>query len=293
MYEGLLPGGIIAAVALAMLYKAFDTLKKARTIEDVPTSKIRSAHQGYVELTGITRAHGDITLKAPLTGTGCIWYEYKIERYQGGKSSHWITVEKNASDRFFVLFDGSAECVVDPRRSEVLTSHKKQWNGYLRHPGKLQETSLLGRLRRQRYRYTERRIHSDQPLYAIGRFHTLHASSKQKQEADYASKLLNSWKQDYEKLLARFDEDDNGQVDLQEWQRARHEAASQARQHVAENYDDSDLHTMSKPANGQAYILSTSDPEEIATRYRRSTMTLLAASLVLGGFALLFVLNKI
>ena len=52
------PGGfwsllsVLSALALLALYFAFRNLHRARLIEDTPTSRIRSAHQGYVELIG-------------------------------------------------------------------------------------------------------------------------------------------------------------------------------------------------------------------------------------------------
>ena len=88
MVEWLFLAFFISA-SLLLLYQAFDNLKKARIIEDVPTSKIRSAHQGYVELTGVSRSQDHNLLSAPLTGTRCLWFDYRIERYKGGKNSRW------------------------------------------------------------------------------------------------------------------------------------------------------------------------------------------------------------
>jgi hypothetical protein len=279
--------------SLALIYASFKSLKKARIIEDVPTSKIRSAHQGYVELIGIARQQEGQLVSATLTNSACLWYDYKIERYQGGKNSHWTTVEESSSEEFFELSDGTGECLIDPRRSDVLTSVKKRWSGYQRHPAHMQETSLLGRLRRQRYRYTERRIHADQPVYAIGWFQTIHASSADQQQKDYVARLITTWKQDYEKMLERFDSNRDGHIDQREWQRARQQATREAQQHVTANYDNTDIHIMSKPASGQAYILSTSDPAELTSHYRRQSMGMLLAGLFSSGISIWFALNRL
>ena len=281
------------AAAATLLYGTFNNLKKARTIEDVPTSKIRSAHQGYVELIGVARQTGQQLVMAPLTNTTCLWYDYQIERYQGGKNSRWTVIEKGSSEDFFELYDGTGECLIDPRRSDVLTSTKKRWSGYQRHPAQVPETSLLGRLRRQRYRYTERRIHTDQPVYAIGWFQTMHASSAAQQQQDYVASLISSWKQDYDNMLERFDQNGDGNIDQREWQRARRLAAHQAKQHVAANYDASDVHIVSKPATGQAYILSTTDPSELSSRYRRKSIGMLIAALASSGVGIWFALNRL
>jgi hypothetical protein len=284
--------GAFSAVAVALLFGAFANLKKARVIEDVPTSKIRSAHQGYVELLGVARAHEGATAAAALTGEQCLWFDYKIERYQGGKNSDWTVVEKGSSDTLFALHDGTGECLVDPRGSDVIGAIRKRWTGYLRHPARTQETSLVGRLRRQRYRYTERRILAGQPLYAIGWFHTMHADNAQTQADNYKARLIAEWKQDYDALLARFDLNNDGNIDQAEWERARREAARQADSYVAEHYDANDISIIGKPENGQAYILSTSDPQDMTRRFRRNTAGMLAGGLMIAAFAAWFAFNR-
>ena len=76
-------------------FNAIQNLRRYQAIADTPTSKIRSASQGYVELSGtIEKADSpDIQpLSGPLTGLPCVWYRYSIERYRrSGKSSHWQT----------------------------------------------------------------------------------------------------------------------------------------------------------------------------------------------------------
>lgn len=282
MIEYLAPAAFAVASVL-LLYGAFSKLRKARVIEDVPTSKIRSAHQGFVELTGITQAQDSGPITAPLTNTPCLWYDYKIERYQGGKNRNWTTIESGASEDFFTLYDATASCLVDPRRGEFVGINKKRWTGYNRHPAKLEETSLLGRLRRQRYRYTERRILSDQPLYAIGWFHTLHPQSMAEQEDQHKAKLIAEWKQNYDQLLERFDTNRDGTIDLAEWEKARLEAARQARLHVTKNYDNSDVHILCKPADGQVFLLSTKDPGDMSKTYRRNAFAMFAGGVLTAG----------
>ena len=71
--------GLSVGVAAAGFWYAFRNLLRARTIEDTPTAKIRSAQQGYVELTGQTKSmNGDAT-KAPLTGIGCCCTPYRVD----------------------------------------------------------------------------------------------------------------------------------------------------------------------------------------------------------------------
>src|SRR5690606_9806630 len=76
-----LPLVLLAAASAAALFFMVRNLRTARTIEDTPTSKIRSAAQGYVELSGTASSTGE-TIAAPLSGTPCLWYRYTIERYE-------------------------------------------------------------------------------------------------------------------------------------------------------------------------------------------------------------------
>ncbi len=201
----------------------FSQLKKARIIEDTPTSKIRSAHQGYVELMGIVQnISAESPLLSPLSGAPCLWFSYKIERYESnGKRSNWRTIEKRSSERPFILDDSTAQCFVMPDRAEVSTFRKSTWYGNDRYPtGGKQNASLFGR----RYRYTEQLLCADDLLYAIGLFQTRHPPSGLEQSRQRMAAILSEWKQDYDKLVARFDRNGDGEIDLEEWDLAQQEA---------------------------------------------------------------------
>ena len=55
-------------------------LHVARMIEDTPTSRIRSAAQGYVELGGRCRALDGTQNLAPLTQRPCVWWRCRIQQ---------------------------------------------------------------------------------------------------------------------------------------------------------------------------------------------------------------------
>ncbi len=55
----------------------------ARIIEDIPTSRIASAPQGYVELLGQACELADMSLVTGLSGTPCLWYRWQIARRGG------------------------------------------------------------------------------------------------------------------------------------------------------------------------------------------------------------------
>ena len=59
---------------------ALRSLRIARLIEDTPTSRIRSAAQGYVELSGRGLPLQGTANLAPLTQRPCVWWRYRISR---------------------------------------------------------------------------------------------------------------------------------------------------------------------------------------------------------------------
>lgn len=62
---------VAAGISLFSLRKGHRQFKRARLIEDMPTSKIRSASQGYTELIGVAENRG-VTLSSPLSGSPCV-----------------------------------------------------------------------------------------------------------------------------------------------------------------------------------------------------------------------------
>ena len=68
---------ILTVVAFVVTFLFF---YRARIIEDTPTSKIRSAARGYVELEGRARAFNNKPIQARLSHMPCLWYKYKIEK---------------------------------------------------------------------------------------------------------------------------------------------------------------------------------------------------------------------
>lgn len=69
------------------------------------------------------------------------------------------------------------------------------------------------------YRYTEMRIHPNEPLYAIGLFETVGGAGSEYNTGSDVGHLLREWKKNSEQLLARFDENKDGQIDMEEWQK--------------------------------------------------------------------------
>lgn len=165
--------------ALICLYYSLQFLKAARNIEDTPTSKIRSAAQGYVELSGISKKINNQPIYAKLTQKPCAWYYYKVENLtayytDGEKKSIWNITDQGVCSDPFLLDDSTGECAILPAGAEVIPSTKIIWRGYSRIPTP-PPTSLLGWLlwgSWGTYRYTETRIELGAPTYVSGMFYT-------------------------------------------------------------------------------------------------------------------------
>ncbi|PVV25981.1 MAG: hypothetical protein B6D79_07685, partial [gamma proteobacterium symbiont of Ctena orbiculata] len=110
---------LLTVLTLIALYFTFRNLHRARLIEDTPTSLIRSAPQGYVELVGEAAMMAGEPVLAPLSGMPCCWWRYKIEK-KGDKG--WRGVRSGKSDSLFLLKDATGECILDPEGANISPS---------------------------------------------------------------------------------------------------------------------------------------------------------------------------
>lgn len=276
---------IVGAISLALLYGSFTAWRKARTIEDVPTSKIRSAAQGYVELEGIARADPGVPLEAPLTGLPCLWYEYRIEEYERrGKNSSWRTLERRRSHHAIIIEDNTGRCFVHPDRATINTQHKQVWRGSHRRPA---QHRAIKQWSMGRYRYTEMRLHDGDPVYALGNFETLRPPTADELTNKAALELLAEWKKDYDQLVKRFDRDGDGDIDPDEWEHVRAAARREAYAKVSDKYDATPVHVMVyPPSKSQPFIISNRDPKRLTRTYRWQAGGMLLAAAAAAGFVL-------
>lgn len=257
-----------------------------RHMQDTPTSKIRSAAQGYVELAGVLQTT-EKTLFAPLTEEPCLWWRYEIERYtRGKKSDRWVRVEDGCSDARLRLDDGTGECLIDPRGAEVFPATRRVWEGVSRHPlgNKMAEGVLDGLLSGQlasRYRYTEERLHVGETLYAIGDFTTESPDSRAFNGKEARDEVVREWREDFAGLLRRFDANGNGWLEDEEWDRVNEAASVEAERRHRKAGMRPDWHRLYKPGEKRPFVLS-SNGKASAIRDVRA-QALVSAGLCLGG----------
>jgi len=242
---------------------------QARHLLDTPTSKIRSAAQGYAEFYGVLQATEQSQILAPLTHTPCLWWRFKIEEYRSnGKNRSWRVLESGSSDTWLELQDSTGSCLIDPRGAEVRPATRQVWQGNQRHPlGPARSGWMALFSSGKRYRYTEERLHIGQPLYAIGEFRS-HGGGRQAFDlAATKGAVIREWKSDYSGLLQRFDSDRNGQLDEQEWGRVRLAARLEAEDRHRQQSLQPVQHHLGKPAERQPFILSCAGEDELVRSF--------------------------
>ncbi len=236
-------------IALFSLLAWRSSLNRLRAIRDTPTSRIDSAAQGYVELIGRGMPFGDVLLRSHLKQLPCLWYRYKIEErtYTGKNRENWRTVESGESPDSFMLRDATGECIVDPEQAEISTIYLDRWN----------EGDL---------RYTEWKLLKNDRLYILGEFRTRSGAVEFDPNAELNARLAE-WKKDMPDLRKRFDLNNDGELNMDEWMLARKAVQREIAKKKREAEAQPDLHLISRPRDGKLYLISNLTPEDLSRRY--------------------------
>ena len=284
-------GSLITAAALVCLYVMLSRLRRARWLEDTPTSKVRSAAQGLVELQGRLDAGGHSLLVSPLGGVDCLWYRFRVEEYRrSGKNDNWQTVEQGCSERPFLLCDDTGSCWVMPKGAEVHPRHRRRWEGSQRWPaGQSVKTGLLASLIGKRYRYTEEWFAEGEMLYALGWFESRGGGRDEFDRQAAARQVISRWKADYDDLLARFDRNADGQLDMTEWDRVRQAADVESERLARVEGQRPLVHALGKPKRrGLPFILSDHHEQDLSRRLRRRSLWSLIGLVITAPLACWF-----
>ena len=236
----------LGLMALVSLFAWYSALRRLRVISDTPTSRIASAAQGYVELVGRGRS-GAIPLISKLRTLPCLWYRWKVE--ERNAKNQWCTLDKGESTDYFVLHDDSSECVVDPAHAAIITKHCDEWT-------------------QGGYRYTEWKLIDDDYLYVLGEFKTVGGSSATLTQDELVKQVLSEWKMDNADLLKRFDLNNNGVLDMQEWMLARSAAKREAEKRLDQARAEPDRNFLLKPPDGRLFLISNLDQNKLVLRYK-------------------------
>ena len=276
----------IAAITISF-YFFVRAWKYWRLIQDTPTSRLRSAHQGFVEIEGKGKFSQDRAIYAPLSNHRCLWYQSVIECKSSFKSRNaWRVVYQNTSESPFLLDDGTGTCLVDPYGAEVVSNEKLVWYGDTEWPVRtgIMDSAPFAMSLKSGYRYTERLILPGQRLYVLGQLST-HSPATHHSSRDIMRDLLDSWKLDSKQLLLRFDSNHDGEIDLIEWEAARQAARSEAEVlHQTLQFDPATNHVFRPEDKRQPYIISVQPQMTIIGSFRHHAVATLLCCLGSIGY---------
>jgi len=261
---------VTCLTAIALWY-TFANLKKARVIEDTPTSKLRSAAQGFVEISGRGEEIDDTYVISPLTGTRCLWYRFKVERYNTtGKKKSWDKIESGVSDDFFRINDNTGLCIIDPSGADVSVFRCETWRGSTPRPTtRHKKTNPL--LEFSEYRYTEERLHISDSVYVLGNLQTLGGGHDLQCEKAMMRDIVREWKKDWNALLEKFDTNKDGELSLEEWKRVQMAANFEAEKRRTEESLSPEIHILVKPpTRDYPFIISSKSQRELSASYKYS-----------------------
>ncbi len=111
-------GAIGAFIGVSLFLRGFRALQQRRLILNTPSSKVRSAAMGLVEVNGL--ACGPYTLTAPITGLTCYYYRTAVWQWKksGNESSWQLAAEENLHVPFY-LDDNTGRVLVNPDGAEM------------------------------------------------------------------------------------------------------------------------------------------------------------------------------
>ena len=250
---------LIAAISLAAWIAVY---RRLRLVEDTPTSNIASAAQGYVELSGRCQSTPGAPTFAPYSHLPCVWCRYLMEAHS---DKGWTPGEQGETDASFLLADASGSCLIDPAGAEIISNNKETW--------------IDGD-----YRYTEWKFLPHNVVYVLGDFRTAsHQPSAADRESD-VSALLAEWKRDHAALLARFDRNGDGNLDLDEWEQARLAARAEVEKNYREMQAAPELSIVRAPRDGRQFLISNLSQRQLQGMYRlRIGLHLAAFIAAMGG----------
>jgi hypothetical protein len=108
---------IAMAGGLYFFFAGFQLLARKRLLLSTPTSKIRSAALGLVEVTGA--AVGPYTLSAPITGKPCFLYRTTAWQPRDDKKQEWERVADETLHLPFFIDDSTGQLLIEPLGADL------------------------------------------------------------------------------------------------------------------------------------------------------------------------------
>jgi len=281
-------GGIfLFLLSAGFFYWSFKALKLKRWMDNMPTSRARSVALGMVEIKGFCERM--YNLVTPMTQLPCVYFRLKKYKLMGpsGRQTWKLTDEKESGDIPFILRDETGRVVIDPRGSSIRSSGSNQFNeGSLPFPG---ASTAIAR----DTRYEEELIPEGAKIYVLGfasdagkRLNPLHKRIAEK---------LKMLKRD-KAGMKRYDADDDGHVDIEEWDAARNAMEKEV---LAESLSGDGNRRNPEPGiiirkpdeAGLPFVISGSSEERITSNYSLLAWALFSGAILSAIAGLLMTLK--
>lgn len=260
---------ILGVASVAGLVWWWITLKRGQLMAITPTSRIRSAAQGFVELDGTGHWLPDDRICGPLTGRNCVWWEYAIHERRTqttskGTRTYWAQIASGRSEEIFLMQDGTGDVVVDPHGAAIYGYKTDTWRGHTMRPSIAPASGFS--LHFGRYRYRENRLELGADLYALGWLQTETAEADTHDHRAEVAQWLRALKADQRRLLREFDTNHDGEIDSTEWEGARQKAIAEIDAKLLERSLAPGVSVLKKPPDGRDFILSGHDEKTLRRR---------------------------
>ncbi len=112
---------ILSSIAIAgglyFFFLGFQLLARKRLLLATPTSRIRSAALGLVEVNGM--AAGPYTMSAPITGKPCFLYRTTAWQQREGKKQEWEKVADETLHLPFLIDDSTGQLLIEPLGADL------------------------------------------------------------------------------------------------------------------------------------------------------------------------------
>lgn len=268
------------------IYFFIKYLKYTRIISDLPTSKIRSASMGMVELKGIARRK--YNLLSPVAKLPCVYYRVKKYKRSGSAEEggwSWYETETSGAVPFY-LEDDTGRVSVYPTGADFFPLKKEV---HINTGGIY--ASGIAYCVPVNQKWEEEIILEGSPLYTLGwaeyPLQTERSSIKR-----IRLDILRRIKSDRD-LFMKYDADKNGEIDQYEWEKAVTDADRAAYQEYLKSGDSKKelFLLLDPPFRGFPMIIApTKIEEKILKRYSIYTIfnIIAAVSSFVAGSIMMF-----
>ncbi|MGC2857741.1 hypothetical protein ACM64Y_19900 [Novispirillum sp. DQ9] len=203
-------------------HEAHRVFQRSRRFADVPTARLRSAAQGYVELSGrLDTGGGTAFPRSPISDTPCHYWHLELvrRRRQGEGNNRWHSVKRMASARTFLPFEdgtGSAYLMIHDLfftpRSETCIAFPSLTRLRARTPADLEALRdrvpaalLKAATGDGPWQVVERVLPADQPLFVTGLLRTINSNASPTLRSPWGGLLQGGDKTAWEAEMRRLE----------------------------------------------------------------------------------------